>query len=246
MLALAQRRPLGTDRGLAALLGVLPFATTYGLIYWAEQHVPSGLTAVLFGAMPLFVALMAGALLPEEDVGPRLFAGLAVALGGLALAFGESLELGTGDAALGAAAVVLSTVSSAAGNVAIRKRGGGDAVVLNGWGMLLGGAVLLVLSALGEAWGDAVWSGQAVAAIGYLALFGSAIPFVVLTILLHELGAIKMSFLPLVLPFGALAFGAALYDEALTAPALAGAALVAGGIVVSRKRPPRTEVATSG
>jgi drug/metabolite transporter (DMT)-like permease len=103
--------------------------------------------------------------------------------------------------------------------------------------MLAAGLGLLLGSVAFESWGDAVWTGQAAAAIGYLALFGSAIPFVVLTLLLNELGAVKMSFLPLVLPFGALLFGAALYDEELTVPAVAGAVLVAAGIVVGRRRP---------
>lgn len=231
-----RRKALRTDLLLAGVLAVLPFATTYGLIYWAEQHVPSGLTAVLFAVMPLWVALLAGLLLPEEQVGPKLFAGLGVALAGLALAFGESLELGTGDAALGAVAVLVSAISSAIGNVAIRKRGGGlDAVVLNGWGLLGGGLLLLAVSAPAETWGDAQWTAQAVGVIGYLAVFGSAIPFVVLTVLLGELGAVRMSFLPLLLPFGALVFGATLYDEALTAPAVAGAALVGAGILLSRR-----------
>ena len=35
-----RRRPLGTDAALAALLAALPFTTTYGIIYWGEQHVP--------------------------------------------------------------------------------------------------------------------------------------------------------------------------------------------------------------
>src|SRR3712207_9235524 len=44
--AAATRRDVRrTDWRLAALLGALPFATTYGLIYWAEQYIPSGLTA---------------------------------------------------------------------------------------------------------------------------------------------------------------------------------------------------------
>ena len=46
-------------------IGVLPFATSYGLIYWAEQYVTSGLTAVLFGVLPLYVALLA-ALVPAR------------------------------------------------------------------------------------------------------------------------------------------------------------------------------------
>ena len=44
------RRSLRTDVLLAALVGVLPFATSYGLIYWAEQYVTSGLAAVLESA----------------------------------------------------------------------------------------------------------------------------------------------------------------------------------------------------
>jgi drug/metabolite transporter (DMT)-like permease len=235
-LAAIRRRSLRTDAVLAGLLALLPFAAAYGLIYWAEQHVPSGLTAVLFGVMPLYVALLAGVLLPAEGVNPRLFLGLAVALAGLALAFGESLQLGTGEAALGAGAVLLAAVASAVGNVAIRIRATGtDPVVLNGWAMLAGGALLLVVSAVAERWTAARWSGQAFGAIAYLALFGSAIPFVVLTILLGELGAIRMSFLPLMLPFGALIFGAALYDEQLTLASIAGAALVVAGIVLGRR-----------
>ena len=65
-------RPLKTDFALSALVGLLPFATTYGLIYWAEQYVTSGLTAVLFGVLPLYVALLAAVLLPAEPLRARL------------------------------------------------------------------------------------------------------------------------------------------------------------------------------
>ena len=63
----------------------------------------------------------------------------AIAIAGLALAFRESLDLGDAElAGLAAAAVVVSPIASAIGNVAIKLRGGAtDAVVLNGWAMLL-------------------------------------------------------------------------------------------------------------
>ena len=79
---------------LSAIVGLLPFATTYGLIYWAEQYVTSGLTSVLFGVLPLYVALLAAATLPEEPLRPRLLVGVGIALGGLVVAFSESLDLG--------------------------------------------------------------------------------------------------------------------------------------------------------
>ena len=88
------RRSLRTDVLLAVLIGVLPFATSYGLIYWAEQYVTSGLAAVLFGVLPLYVALLAAFFLPDEPLRPRLLVGVGIAFGGLVLAFGESLDLG--------------------------------------------------------------------------------------------------------------------------------------------------------
>jgi drug/metabolite transporter (DMT)-like permease len=240
-------RPLRTDPRLAAVLALFPFAAAYGLIYWGEPYVPSGLAAVLFGIMPLYSAVLASLLLAGEPLRPRLVLGIAVALGGLSLAFGETLELGHSEYALAAAiACAAAPFASAIGNVAI-KRGSAtlDAIVLNGWAMLAGGALLLAASGLTEAW-EVTWSARAVGSIAYLALIGSAVPFVTLTILLRELPAVTMSYVTLLLPFGALAFGAALYDEPVTAPAVAGAALVAGGLLVAqwhllpRRRPAPT------
>ncbi|HEV2999728.1 MAG TPA: EamA family transporter, partial [Solirubrobacteraceae bacterium] len=143
------RRSLRTDAVLAAVIAVLPFATAYGLIYWAEQHVPSGLAAVLFGVLPLYTALIASVALPDEPLRARLLAGIGIAVAGLALAFNESLELGDDElAAVAAGAVVLSPLASAIGTVSIRRRGAGaDALVLNGWAMLAAGALLLASSA---------------------------------------------------------------------------------------------------
>jgi drug/metabolite transporter (DMT)-like permease len=232
----ARRRPVGTDVPLAVLLAALPFLTTYGLIYWAEQHVPSGLAAVLFGALPLYVALLAAVLLPGEPLRARLLVGIALAIGGLALAFRESVELGDDElAGLAAFAIAVSPIASAIGNVAIKRRAGAiDAVALNGWAMLGAGVAFLALSAPLEDWGDAAWTPAAVGTVVYLAALGTAFTFVTLTVLLRELPAVTVSFISLLLPFGALAFGALLEDERITAAAVAGAALVAGGILVAQ------------
>jgi drug/metabolite transporter (DMT)-like permease len=234
--AAVMRRPLRTDAALAALIGLLPFATTYGLIYWAEQYVPSGLTAVLFGILPLYVALLSVVFLPQERLSPRLLAGVAVALGGLVVAFGESLQLGSGTrTALAAAAVVASPLASAIGNVAIKRRAAGaDPLVLNGWAMLGGGLVLAAISAATEDWGATTWSAASIGSILYLAAFGTAFTFVTLTVLLRELPAMTTSFISLIIPFGALALGALVRDETITAAAVGGAALVVGGIVVAQ------------
>ena len=80
----------------------------------------------------------------------------------------------------------------------------------------MGGLLLLPLSGLTEDWGDFVWSAESVGSIAYLALFGSAIAFVTLTVLLRHISAMAVAFLAMLLPFGALIFGALLYDESIT------------------------------
>jgi drug/metabolite transporter (DMT)-like permease len=99
--------------------------------------------------------------------------------------------------------------------------------------MLVGGVLLLGASAVTEDWGEAVWGAKAIGSIVYLAVVGSAIAFVVLTILLREMSAQASSFIALMIPFGALVFGAVLYDEAITGRAVAGAALVVAGLLAA-------------
>jgi drug/metabolite transporter (DMT)-like permease len=234
--AAAQGRSLRTDRLLAGVLALFPFALTYGLIYWAEQYVPSGLTAVLFGVLPLYIALLGAALLPDAPLRVPIVVGVLIAIGGLALAVLESVELGTAEkAALGAVAVAVSPIGAAVGNIGQKLRAAElDAVVLNGWGMLGGGLLLLAASVLGEDWGEFVWSAESVGSIAYLVLFGSAVTFVTLTVLLRHISAMAMGFLAMILPFGALIFGALLYDESITARAVGGAALVATGLLIAQ------------
>jgi drug/metabolite transporter (DMT)-like permease len=231
-----QRRSLRTDWLLAGVLALAPFAFAYGLVYWGEQYVPSGLAAVLFGVLPLYVALLGSVLLHDQPLRASLLAGVMIGIAGLSLAFLESVELGSAEkAALGASALALAPLGAALGSIAQKRRAAElDAVVLNGWAMLVGGLILLPVSGLTEDWGDFVWSGESVGSIAYLAIFGSAIAFVTLTVLLRQISALAMSFLAMLLPFGALVFGAALYDESITARAVGGAALVAAGLLIAQ------------
>src|SRR3954447_16982230 len=159
VLARVRGRSLSTDRVLASVLAVLPFAGTYALVYWGEQYVPSGLAAVLFGVLPIYVALIASVALRDEPLRARLFFGVALALAGLVLAFSESVALGDSRYALLAAiACVVAPLGGAIGNVTTKRRARGlDALVLNGWAAAGGGMLLLVASAVSEDWSSAAW-----------------------------------------------------------------------------------------
>src|SRR5213078_2728564 len=70
------RWPRGRSEWLLILwVGVLLFAGDYGLIYWGEQYIDSGLTAILFGTFPLFTMLMAHVYVPGERLTRRKLAG---------------------------------------------------------------------------------------------------------------------------------------------------------------------------
>jgi drug/metabolite transporter (DMT)-like permease len=245
VLAAARGRSLRTDVRLAVILALMPFALAYGLVYWGEQHIPSGLAAVLFGVLPLYTAFLGAVFLPDQPLRARLVVGILIAIGGLALAFAESADSGDPELAVaGAVALAVAPVGASVGNISLKLRAGElDAVTLNGWGMLVGGALLLGASAVGESWGEAAWTAQSVGSIAYLALIGSAVAFVALTVLLRHISAQATSFLAMLLPFGALVFGAALYSEAITTRALAGAALVAAGLLIAQAAPPRRGLA---
>jgi drug/metabolite transporter (DMT)-like permease len=235
-ITVARRRPLRTDLRLVLVLALMPFALAYGLVYWGEQYIPSGLAAVLFGVLPLYTALLGSVLLPDQPLRARLVVGILIAIAGLALAFAESADSGDPELALVAAgALAVAPLGASLGNIAIKLRAGAlDAVALNGWAMLGGGLALLAVSAFGESWSELNWTAEAIGSIAYLALVGSAVAFVGLTVLLRHLSAQAMSFLAMMLPFGALLFGAGLYDEAITLRALGGAVLVAGGLGVAQ------------
>ena len=236
VIARVRGRAMRTDWVLAAVLAVLPFAAAYGLIYWGEQHIPSGLAAVLFGVLPIYVALIASVALQDEPLRARLFAGVGLALAGLVVAFGESVALGDERYAVaGALACVVAPLGAAVGNVTTKRRGAGvDALVVNGWARPrrrraaargVGG-----LRGLGRRGVD----GRALGSIAYLAAIGTAFAFVTLMLLLQELPAVTISFIALLLPFGALIFGFVVYDEPLTVAELVGAGLVAAGIAVAQ------------
>ena len=71
LLAVARARgiPLGKRRHEHRLWwanGMLGFALAYGIVYWSEQWVPSGLAAVLWAVYPLIISIMAHFFLPAE------------------------------------------------------------------------------------------------------------------------------------------------------------------------------------
>jgi drug/metabolite transporter (DMT)-like permease len=237
-LAAALKVPLGRGRWEPALWVInclFSFCISYGIVYWAEQYVPSGLTSVLFATFPLWTALLAHLLLPRERLTLRGGLGALVGFAGVAVIFSEDFSLlGGPGVAVAAAVMLLSPFISAVANVAIKRWGEGlhplslTAVPMGMTAVIMGGV----------AWyregGESIhFTAASVGALLYLAILGSAVTFTLYYWLLSRLPATKLSFITYCVPLVAVAIGTLFLDEPLTPRVVAGSALVITGVVLA-------------
>jgi drug/metabolite transporter (DMT)-like permease len=220
---------------LYASHGVLTFCIAYGVTYWAELRIPSGLAALVYTTYPLWVAILAHYALPGERFSGRSVLGLALGLAGLLLIYLQDFEaLGGRDALVGTGVMLLSPVASAIGSVVIKRYGAAvHPMPLNAVAMGLCAVVMGGLSIGFEAPARAHWSLVAVGAVLYLALLGSVVTFSVYFWLLRHVRATRLSLIAYVIPVVAVLLGALLLAEPVTLLAVLGGALVLVGVRVA-------------
>ena len=143
---------LGREGAIAALrtawrhclvLGVLNAALPFWLVAWGEQHIDSGLAAVLQSSVPIFNALILLKVVPHERLSMTRAVGLGIGISGVAIVTGIHPDGGTW-AIVGALAVVLSSISyGSAGVYGQLAVSGTPGPVLAAGSMLCGGLILL-------------------------------------------------------------------------------------------------------
>ena len=231
---------LGREEKLCILsCGLLSFSLSYACVYWAEQYISSGLAAVLYCLMPLFTALLSRFWTRSETLSARKIGGILVAMAGTVVLFWPGA--GVSRAELAGTAVALLSVVTAAVNLVTVKRHGRDVdiYVMNAFGMAIGAALLLTLSACAESHAAVVWSRDNVLAIVYLALAGSVTTFLSYYHLAKVMEATKLSLITLIFPIVAVALGRAFLHESLPASVWSGTAAVFAGVAIAIVPAPR-------
>jgi drug/metabolite transporter (DMT)-like permease len=240
IVALAVRRRDGSAPPLHLILtlAIAFFGVNYALTYYAEQHLASGLVAVLFGTMPFFIFALA-ALTLHERAGARVIGGATVALAGVATISltGDRGDLLAVGAALGA------TLLSAIGNVALKRHAASDPLRTLPPAMLLAGAGNLIAGTLTERidW-HAALAPVPLLATCYLAVAGSAIAFYLNHWLLQRLSKGVVGLSALIVPVIAVIVGVLIGHEAFGPRELIGAALVVAGMALALAPLPRPEL----
>ena len=186
-----ERPPSARQWASISLLAFLIFAVDYGLVFWAEQRVPSGVTAIMMAMVAAFMALAEILFLRTQKLTLRLALALLIGLGGVVVLVSRSLDLGGAPIdKVGAAALIVSSVSWSIASVFARTQPLPDSKFLSsGAQMMVGGVMLAITSAaLGE-FGDfhpAAVSAAAWFSLLYLIVAGSIIAFTAYVWLLHR------------------------------------------------------------
>ncbi len=215
----------------AALVGNLLCFGGNGLVTVAEQEVPSGLTALIIGSVPLWVVLLR---LGEGDRPARgTLAGVIVGLVGLALLVlpGDRPD---GAPLWGVLLIVLAAVLWASGSFYSKRITlPADPWISTAWQMLIAGATMLAAGVIaGEASGlePSKFSTDSLLAFAYLITFGAMLAYTAYTWLLSNAPISTVTTYAYVNPVIALALGAAILSEELTLVVLLGAAAIVAAV----------------
>jgi len=248
LLACMRRTPWPSLREwvAASILGNLIFAIDYGCLFWAEQRVPSGISAVILATIPVFVTVFEIALLRTQRLNFRLAFALSIGLVGVAVLMNRSFSLGeTPIDRRGALALLIAAVTWSFATIISRKLPLPDSKPMSaGAQMLSGGIQLLVLAGiLGE------WQGfraQAVSwnawlALIYLIIAGSIVAFTAYLWLLHYESPTKVGTYAYVNPVVAVSLGHFFGGETVGVRSLLGTLLVLLGVVTITMAPAITQ-----
>jgi drug/metabolite transporter (DMT)-like permease len=242
VLARGERAPSLREWRSASLLGLVIFVFDYGLLFWAEQRVPSGIAAVMLATIPVFMALSEIIFLRTQRLTVRLALALSIGLGGVAVLMSRALNLG--DAAIdkwGAIALICASISWSIASVLARKLPLPSSKVMSSGAQMLTGGILLTVAAgaFGEfrnfhpgAVSREVWF-----ALLYLIVAGSIIGFTAYVWLIHHESPTKVGTYAYVNPIVAVLVGYFLGGEALSVRTILGSVFILISVVVITTTP---------
>ena len=234
--------PAPREWGGAALIALLIFVLNYGLVFWAEQRVPSGITAVMMASIPAFMALSEILILRTQRMSSRLALALLIGIGGVAVLVTRVANFREVPIdPTGASALIVGAISWSVASALTRKLPLPAAKAMSSAAqMFTGGVLLTVISAsLGELRGFhiAAVSRSAWLALAYMIVAGSLIAYTAYLWLLHHESPTKVGTYAYVNPVIAVLLGYFLGGEALGLRTILGTLLVLVSVVVITTAP---------
>jgi drug/metabolite transporter (DMT)-like permease len=221
--------------------GVLSFSLNYGLVFWAEQYITSGLAALLQAMLPAFGLVLAHIYVPAERMTWVKICGVVLGVCGVGVVFSNQLAISGRLALAGCVAMVLSAFFAAYSNVLVKVHAKNlNPAVIAAFQMLFGVFPLLFygLAFEGNPF-DFRWTSLAVLCLLYLAVVGSVVAFLLYYWLMQNMDVTKTMLISLVTPVVAVILGMLVLDEQLSWRTLVGGAMIMAGIGFIVVRKPR-------
>lgn len=231
------KAPLPRQWRDAAIVGGLMLVTGNGMVVWAEQYVPSGLTALLIASVPLWAALLDWVRPGGARPGNRTAAGLLVGFLGVGLLMAPR-AVGRGDpiSVPGTVALLLASLSWAVGGLWSRRAHlPASPFLSSGLQMLAAGAALAGLGAATGEWGrfhPSAFSARSVLALAYLIVFGSLVGYTAYVWLLRVVHPARASTFAYAHPVVAVFLGWAIAGEPLRLPTVLAMAVIVVAVVL--------------
>jgi drug/metabolite transporter (DMT)-like permease len=249
MLGRGERSPSRRQWASAFLLALLIFVFDYGLLFWAEQRVPSGIAAVMLATIPAFMALSEIAILRTQKLTVRLALALLIGFGGVAVLVSPALDLGGAPIdTVGAVALIFASMSWSVASALSRKLPLPPSKVMSSAAQMLAGGMLLALAsaALGEFRGFRLSnvSREAWLALLYLIVAGSILGFTAYVWLIHHESPTRVGTYAYVNPVVAVLVGYFLGGETLGPRTLLGTLFVLISVAVITTTRGKEPVAT--
>ena len=240
--ALLRRERLALDArgwGFAAALGVTQFVLNFNFVYRAEQHITSGVVAVVYALLLVPNALLARVFLGQR-MGRQLLVGSAVAVAGIALLFLHEARLSTAgpeQALLGIGIALAGVLSASVANImqATKTAKAYPMATALGWAMLIGAGLdaAFAWATAGPPVIETRWSYAA--GILYLGVLGSALTFTIYFHLIRVIGPAKAAYTSVLIPVIAMLLSTLFEGYRWSWLAGGGAALVLAGLVIALK-----------
>ena len=250
MIAQGERSPSGRQWASASLLAILIFVVDYGLLFWAEQRVPSGIASVMMATIPAFTALSEIIFLRTQKLTVRLAFALLVGIGGVAVLMSRALNLGGAPVdTVGAVALIVASMSWSVASALMRKLSLPPSKVMSSGAQMLAGGMFLALAAaaLGEFrnFHPLTVSRGAWFSLLYLIVAGSIIGFTAYVWLIHHESPTKVGTYAYVNPVVAVIVGYFLGGETLGLRTILGTLFILISVVViTTTRAKKPEAAT--
>lgn len=220
--------PLRKYFWLLLIVSGVNFIVPWLLINWGQTHTDSGTAGVLASTSPVFTALLAAVLLPNEPLRIRIIVGLVIGLGGVALIAGLDVGNVGVTTLMGDLAVVAGALFWALGAILIRRLlEHYHEVALVATIGLISAVILLPVAAITHEPSDLALSAHAWPALLTLGIFsGTGLSFPLYAWVIRHAGPVKSSLIFYVSPAVAVLLGWGLRDEELTLYIIGGLLLI--------------------